>query len=231
MVQCISTFIDLCYIFWQNIITASALTTAEALLKRFHELCQVFITEGVCKSISLPRQHALPHYLTSITLIGSPNGLCSSITESKHIKAVEPWHRSSQFRALIQMLWTITRLEKLAALWRQFLHKRLLCGSTAGHFASNQHEESQLNDDEMATGDDDCRSDVDEDATQEKNSVKEHLGNAGPEDGPQSLSSITLATSSGILRIHVQYLYILIMALSSRKTVSKRPLQIGTTHQ
>ena len=223
---------DLCYIFQRNIITASALATAEALLKRFHELRQVFITKGVRKSISLSRQHALPHYLTSITLFGSPNGLCSSITESKHIKAVkEPWHRSSRFRALIQMLQTITRLEKLAALRRRFLRERLLCGSTAGHFASNQCEESQLNDDEMATGDDDRRSDVDEDATQEKNSVEECLGDAGPEDGPQSLSSIMLATSSGILRIHVQYLYILIVALSSRKTVSKRPPQIGTTHQ
>jgi hypothetical protein len=233
MVQCISTFMDLCYIFRRNAITASALATAEALLKRFHELRQVFITEGVRESISLPRQHALPHYLTSITLFGSPNGLCSSITESKHIKAVkEPWCRSSRFRALIQMLRTITRLEKLAALRRRFLQERLLRGSTAGHFASNQREESQLNDDEMAAGDDDHgKSDVDEDATQEKNSVEERLGDAGPEDGPQSLSSITLATSPGILRIHVQYLYILIVALSSRKTVSKRPPQIGATHQ
>jgi hypothetical protein len=42
---------------------------------------------------ALPRQHALVHYLMLIRLFGLPNGLCSSITESKHIKAVkQPWH-------------------------------------------------------------------------------------------------------------------------------------------
>jgi len=47
---------------------------------------------------------------------GAPNGLCSSITESKHIKAVkEPWRRSSRFEALGQMLLTNQRLDKLAA--------------------------------------------------------------------------------------------------------------------
>jgi len=185
---------DLCYIFRRNAITASALATAEALLKRFHELRRIFITEGVRESISLPRQHALPHYLTSITLFGSPNGLCSSITESKHIKAVkEPWRQSSRFRALIQMLRTIIRLEKLAALRRRFLREGLLLGSTAGHFASNLGEESESDGEEM---------DVDEDTSQEKDGVEECLGDAGPENGPQSLSSITLAATPGILNLY-----------------------------
>jgi len=36
------------------------------------------------------------------------NGLCSSITELKHIKAVkEPWCQSSQYKALIKMLWIL----------------------------------------------------------------------------------------------------------------------------
>ncbi|KAF9538821.1 hypothetical protein CPC08DRAFT_738828 [Agrocybe pediades] len=44
-------------------------------------------------------------FSSSIPLFGSPNGLCSSITESKHIKAVkEPWRRSNRFNALSQML-------------------------------------------------------------------------------------------------------------------------------
>jgi hypothetical protein len=66
--------------------------------------------------VSLPRQHALIHYLRSIRLYGSPNGLCSSITESKYIKAVkEPWRRSSRYKALKQMLVTNSQLEKLAS--------------------------------------------------------------------------------------------------------------------
>ncbi|KAF8073482.1 hypothetical protein FPV67DRAFT_1559904 [Lyophyllum atratum] len=129
------------------------------------------MVQCVRESISLPRQHALIHYPTSIILFGSPNGLCSSITESKHIKAVkEPWRRSSRFRALIQMLRTIIQLEKLAALRRRFLQEGLLRGSTAGHFASNPDGEK-------------------------KHGVEERLGDAGPENGLQSLSSITLAAA------------------------------------
>jgi len=96
MIQCMSAFMELCYIFRRNVITTTALKTAEELLKKFHELRHIFITEGVSSSISLPCQHALVHYLMSIPLFGSLNGLCLSITESKHIKAVkEPWRRSS----------------------------------------------------------------------------------------------------------------------------------------
>ncbi|KAJ7025454.1 hypothetical protein C8F04DRAFT_890066, partial [Mycena alexandri] len=64
----------------------------------------------------LPPVATLPQALFSIRFFGSPNGLCSSITESKHIKAVkEPWRRSSRFNALSQMLRTLVRLDKLAA--------------------------------------------------------------------------------------------------------------------
>ena len=195
---------DLCYIFRRNAITATSLKTAEALLKRFHDLRRIFITEGIRDSISLPRQHALPHYLTSIPLFGSPNGLCSSITESKHIKAVkEPWRRSSRFRALIQMLRTIIRLEKLAALRRRFLQEGLLVGSTAGHFASDHGQASEFDDEEMTSGsnDDDMNVDGPEDVGRGKEGVEgveERLDDAGPESGPQSLSSITLAAVPGI---------------------------------
>lgn len=199
-----STFMDLCYIFRRNAITATSLKTAEALLKRFHDLRRIFITEGIRDSISLPRQHALPHYLTSIPLFGSPNGLCSSITESKHIKAVkEPWCRSSRFRALIQMLRTIIRLEKLAALRRRFLREGLLIGSMAGHFASDHGQASEFDDEEMTSGsnDDDMNVDGPEDVGRGKEGVEgveERLDDAGPESGPQSLSSITLAAVPGI---------------------------------
>ncbi|KAG1751047.1 hypothetical protein EDB19DRAFT_1268490 [Suillus lakei] len=61
-------------------------------LDRFHQYRKVFKTTGVRLTFSLPRQHSLQHYARMIRLFGAPNGLCSSITESKHIKAVkEPW--------------------------------------------------------------------------------------------------------------------------------------------
>jgi hypothetical protein len=193
---------DLCYIFRRNAITSTALKTAGTLLEQFHELRQIFITEGVRSSISLPRQHALPHYLTSIHLFGSPNGLCSSITESKHIKAVkEPWRRSSRFKALVQMLRTIIRLEKLAALRQRFLREGMLLGSTAAHFSLNLNElegEASKSDDEETISDhENNRLDA-----EERRGVEECLGDAGPESGPPSLSSITLATSPGIVKLY-----------------------------
>jgi hypothetical protein len=86
------------------------------LLTQFQELREVFRDEDVRSNFALPRQHALVHYTTSIRLFGSPNGLCSSITESKHICAVkEPWRRTNRKNPLIQILEVNNRLSKLAA--------------------------------------------------------------------------------------------------------------------
>jgi hypothetical protein len=72
------------------------------------------------------------HYPSLIRLFGAPNGVCSSITESKHIRAVkEPWRRSSRNNALFQMLTTNQRLDQLSAARVEFtkrgmLHRTLL---------------------------------------------------------------------------------------------------------
>ncbi|KAF8992148.1 hypothetical protein BDQ17DRAFT_1392882 [Cyathus striatus] len=60
---------------------------------------------------------------------GAPNGLCSSITESKHIKAVkEPWRCSNRYNALGQMLLTNERLDKLNAFRIDLQSRNLLPG-------------------------------------------------------------------------------------------------------
>src|SRR6266702_2163358 len=67
------------------------------------------------------------HYLDMIHLFGAPNGLCSSITEAKHIKAVkEPWHRSNCNKPLKQMLLTNQCLNKLAAARIYFMQRGML---------------------------------------------------------------------------------------------------------
>jgi hypothetical protein len=97
MVACVAAFMDVCYLVYQDEISVGDLDAINREINHFHCLRQVFIDAGVCDSISLPRQHALMHYPDSIVLFGSPNGLCSSITEAKHIKAMkEPWRRSSR---------------------------------------------------------------------------------------------------------------------------------------
>jgi hypothetical protein len=56
-----------------------------------------------------------------ICLFGAPNGLCSSITESKHIKVVKvPWCQSNQYNALLQMVLTNQQPDKLAAACTSF---------------------------------------------------------------------------------------------------------------
>ncbi len=141
IVQCIATFIDACYIARRNAIIGPALQHFRLCVKKFHALRDMFIQAGVRTSISLPHQHALNHYYYVICLFGSPNGLCSSITESKHIKAVkEPWHQSSRYQALIQMLRILVRMDKMAALRHKFAKMGMLVGTTASYMARMKAE-------------------------------------------------------------------------------------------
>jgi hypothetical protein len=136
-VQCIATFLDACYIARHNAISTPLLERFRKCVDKFHELRCIFIDAGVRVSISLPRQHALSHYFRLIMLFGSPNGLCSSITESKHIKAVkEPWRRSNRFKALAQMLRSISRMEKMAALRRDLAQRGMLKGTVQSYVAA-----------------------------------------------------------------------------------------------
>jgi hypothetical protein len=150
---------DACYIARRNAITGPALQHFQSCVKKFHALRNIFIELGVRTSISLPRQHALDHYFYAIQLFGSPNGLCSSITESKHIKSVkEPWRRSSRYRALIQMLRTLVRMDKMEALRRKLTKMGMLVGTTSSYMMSQMKTEE--NDDH--TSDTEIMSPVDD---------------------------------------------------------------------
>ncbi len=107
----------------------------KATLAEFHRLRPIFEEVGVRPDgFSLPRQHALVHYVRAIQLFGSPNGLCSSITESRHITAVKkPWRRSNRRLALGQILKTLVRLNKIAALRVDLARRGVLVGSVYNH--------------------------------------------------------------------------------------------------
>jgi hypothetical protein len=107
-------------------------------LERFHKYRKIFIESGVRLTFDLPRQHSLIHYHKHIRAFGAPNGVCSSITESKHIKAVkEPWRQSNRFEALSQMLLTNQRLDKLAASRADFAHRGMLQGTCLSYILEN----------------------------------------------------------------------------------------------
>jgi len=128
MVQTMRAFLEFCYIARHDIHDTNSLAALDDALQRFHRHREIFRTSGIRPDgFNLPRQHSLIHYAKLIRAFGAPNGLCSSITESKHIKAVkEPWRRSSRFNALNQMLLTNQRLDKLAAARIDFADREML---------------------------------------------------------------------------------------------------------
>ncbi|KAJ6610445.1 hypothetical protein B0H10DRAFT_2166043 [Mycena sp. CBHHK59/15] len=106
------------------------------------------------------------HYLRFIQLFGSPNGHCSSIMESKHIKA-----------ALPQMLVTISCLDKMAAFLLLFCVRGMMVSTissyTAMVLAGNQPQVAAA---AIINGNDD------------KDGKDDHVNH-----GPRSLSLIELA--------------------------------------
>ena len=90
------------------------------------------------------------HYHQLIEMFGAPNGLCTSITEAKHIKCVkEPWRRSNRFRALGQMLLTNQRTDKLTAAKIDFEQRGMLSDSIitwATHLRTSIQSADQLSD-------------------------------------------------------------------------------------
>ena len=106
---------EFCYLVRRSVLDEDDLVAIDAAIADFHQ-DHVAFDDIRPDGYSLPHQHSLVHYSLMIREFGAPNGLCSSITESKHIKAVkEPWRRSSHFEALGQMILTNQRLDKLAA--------------------------------------------------------------------------------------------------------------------
>jgi hypothetical protein len=130
MVKAVSALIDFCYLDRCNVIGETALAQIQSLLDRFYRHREIFRDTGIRPDgFSLPQQHSLRHYVFSITQFGAPNGLCSSITESKHIKAVKrPYRRSSRNKPLGQMLITNQRISKLTAARVDFTVRQRLTG-------------------------------------------------------------------------------------------------------
>ena len=131
MVQAILSFLDFCYIARHADLTEDTLKRLDNVLQKFYLHREIFRSTGVRPAgFSLPRQHALSHYHHLIEEFGAPGGLCSSITESRHITAVKrPWRHSNRYEALGQMLLTNQRLDKLAAARVKFVEKRLLASN------------------------------------------------------------------------------------------------------
>lgn len=135
IIRCFNAYLDFCYIARMNTFTERTLDCLDEALKRFHRYRKVFqqfgVREPTTAGFSLPRQHAMTHYRRHVENFGAPNGLCSSITESKHIAVVKrPWRQSSRNNAIRQIMLTNRRMEKLTAVRARFTARGLLKSPT-----------------------------------------------------------------------------------------------------
>ncbi|KAI5822540.1 hypothetical protein K523DRAFT_421984 [Schizophyllum commune Tattone D] len=129
MLRCVAALLEFTYRARRDSITTPVLDAVSSAVQDFHELRRAFDIVRPT-GYSLPRQHAMLHYRELIEEFGAPNGLCSSITESRHIKSVkQPWRRTNRFNALKQMLATNQRLEALFAARQYYQSRNLLQGS------------------------------------------------------------------------------------------------------
>ncbi|KAK1221763.1 hypothetical protein PQX77_015419 [Marasmius sp. AFHP31] len=132
IVRTIAAFTEFCYLVRRDVITEDTIYQIGQALDKFHKERVIFERLDVRDTFSLPRQHSLVHYPVLIAEFGSPNGLCSSITESKHIAAVkEPWRRSSRNQPLSEMLVINERMDKLEWAEADFRHRGMLSGPVA----------------------------------------------------------------------------------------------------
>ncbi|KAK7054546.1 hypothetical protein VNI00_003744 [Paramarasmius palmivorus] len=129
VVRTLAAFIEACYLIRRDIHTEDTIREISRQIEIFHRERVIFQQLDVKDTFSLPRQHSLSHYPQLIAEFGSPNGLCSSITESKHISAVkEPWRRSSRNEPLSEMLVINERMDKMAWAEADFRHRGMLAG-------------------------------------------------------------------------------------------------------
>ena len=205
IIKTFNAFLDFCYIAHQNVITECCLNALDTALGRFHHYREIFRTSGVrATGFSLPRQHSLKHYRHHIEKFGAPNGLCSSITESKHIAAVKkPWRWSSRYEALKQMLTINTRNDKMAAVRADFSSRGMLRGTCLGdalrlwyreHGVDVENDDEDNHEDEFSGPDGNGEGDSDLDLDLDDN---EDDGSPGPVDGPPTLSEVVLALKRG----------------------------------
>ena len=84
---------------------------------------------GIIHHFNYLHQHSLKQYVAMICAYGSLSGLCSSMMENKHIKAVKkPWRHSNHYKAMKQMLLMNQCLNKLSASCAHFKLNNMLEG-------------------------------------------------------------------------------------------------------
>ena len=129
MICAVCDHIKFSHLIHQDVHDTDLLQALHDILKRFHENCEIFRSSGVVHHFNYPCQHALKPNVHLIHEYGSPNGLCSSMTDNKHIKAIKsPWRCSNKYKAIRWMLLTNQWLDKLSVSHVHFTMNGMLQG-------------------------------------------------------------------------------------------------------
>ena len=154
--------------------------------------------------------NSLMHYVFAITEFGTPNGLCSSITESKHIKAVKhPYQCSNRNKPLGQMLITNQHIDKIAAARAHLRAQGMLNGANPmDSLLSSQATQPDTASDLQATPptrvDRAPGGSAQPSASHEDNARVDHHEHhdSRPEDNPEANAEIKLAKTYGACLFH-----------------------------
>ncbi|KAJ6632543.1 hypothetical protein B0H10DRAFT_1938138 [Mycena sp. CBHHK59/15] len=106
VVRAVTSLTEFCHLVQRSVLDEDTLLAIDAAIDAFHDARKVFCVVRP-EGFSLPHQHFIVHYRSLIQAFAALNGLCSSIMESKHIKAVKkPYRHSSCNKPLSQILLT-----------------------------------------------------------------------------------------------------------------------------
>ena len=135
------TWFNVCALVQCDFHDTKSLEATQEALDKFHHYHDIFKDVGIHEDFNLPWQHSLQHYVHLVQEYGSPNGICSSITENKHIKAVKkPWRQLSRWQAMCQMFINNQCMDKLAAPCTLFKSCGMLKGTCLSDTLYQLHE-------------------------------------------------------------------------------------------
>lgn len=187
IIHCVRSFLDLCYLLRQYSHDEDDLKKVDETFAEYCHHREFFREAGVCPNgFGQPRQHSLGHYRHLIQQFGSPNGLCASITESRHITAVkEPYRRSNRWNAVSQVAITNQRLDKLSAVRAHFTAHGMMHGTVFSNIVNGMLGSS------ITPNEDAVESDTDPDDDDSDDEV-------GPADEDDAITSVALARTPGV---------------------------------
>ncbi|KIL55290.1 hypothetical protein M378DRAFT_49930, partial [Amanita muscaria Koide BX008] len=114
LIRAVRALLDFMFLAQLQVITLHDLKYMESSLKSFHENKAIFVDLGIRDHFTIPKLHALVHYVTSIQLFGSTDNYNTQHTERLHIDYTKEAYRATNTRdEYPQMTAWLERREKV----------------------------------------------------------------------------------------------------------------------